>query len=72
MKTIYYLGDQLDKVWNEGSVAEVEITLTTLGREELTITGFTGDLLEKVYFILLSLMYCKVPSEPSFTCIIIS
>ncbi len=50
MKTIYYLGDQLDKVWNEGSVAEVEITLTTLGREELTITGFTGDLLEKVYF----------------------
>ena len=50
MKTIYYLGEQLDKVWDEGDEAEVEITLTTLGRDELTITGFTGDLLEEIYF----------------------
>ena len=32
MKTIYYLGDQINEVWDEGDEAEVEITLTTLGR----------------------------------------
>ena len=44
MKTIYYLGDVVGKVWDENDLAQVEIIVTTLGREELTLTNFVGDL----------------------------
>ena len=48
MKTIYYLGDVVGKVWDENDLAQVEIIVTTLGREELTLTNFVGDLLHSI------------------------
>ena len=50
MKTIYYLGDIIGKVWNENDLPQVEIVATTLGREQLTLNNFIGDLLQTIEF----------------------
>ena len=50
MKTIYYLGDIIGKIWDENDLPQVEIVATTLGRDQLTLNNFTGDLLQTIEF----------------------